>query len=157
MNTSVNTLKTNIVSTQLEANEAIKAANTYLSAPTAMVIMGPYEAATLFRFNATIVLNGLSAKADTLIDTRASLNFVSKEFVVANGFYKDCKTAPKLTIRVASEQRISTTNVFCPSVFTIDGHEFTDLQFRVLPHFKSSDIILGLPALKQLNALFTLV
>jgi hypothetical protein len=41
--------------------------------------------------------------------------------------------------------------VFCPSVFTIDGHEFTDLQFRVLPYFQSWDIILELPALKQLN------
>ncbi len=57
------------------------------------------------------------AKADTLIDTAASLNFVSKEIVMANGFYKDYKTAPKLAIRVASEQRISTTKVFCPSVF----------------------------------------
>jgi hypothetical protein len=52
---------------------------------------------------------------------------------------------------VASEQRISTTKVFCPSVFIIDGHEFTDLQFRVLPHFKRSEIILVLPSLKQLN------
>ena len=41
--------------------------------------------------------------------------------------------------------------MFRPSIFTIDGYEFTDLQFRALPHFKSSDIILGLPALKQLN------
>jgi hypothetical protein len=52
---------------------------------------------------------GLSTKVDTLTSTTASLNFVSKEFVMANGFYKDCKTAPKLAIRVASEQRISTT------------------------------------------------
>ena len=107
-----------------------------------MVVMDSYEAKAVMRFNATVFLNGLSAKADTLIDTKASLNFVSKEFVMANGFYKDCKTAPKLATRGASEQRISTTKVFCPSVFTIDGHEFTALQFRVLPHFKSSDIIL---------------
>jgi hypothetical protein len=40
--------------------------------------------------------------------------------------------------------------VFCPSVFTIDGHEVTDSQFIVLPHFKSSDTILGSSALKQL-------
>ena len=73
---------------------------------------------------------------------------MSKEFVMANGFYKDCKIAPKLVVRVASEQRISTTKVLCPSAFSIDGHEFTDFQFRVLPHYKSSDIILGLPALK---------
>jgi hypothetical protein len=37
------------------------------------------------------------------------------------------------------------------TVCTIDGHEFTYLQFRVLPHFKDSDIILGLPALKKLE------
>ncbi len=82
------------------------------------------------------------AKANTLIDTAASLHFMSKEFVMANGFCKDCNTAPKLAIRVASEQRISTTKVFCPSIFTINGHEFTGLQFRDLPHLKSSDIIL---------------
>jgi len=67
---------------------------------------------------------------------------------MANGFYKDCKTAPKMAIRVANVHRISTTKVFCTLVFTIDGHELIDLQFRVLPHFKSSDIILGLSALK---------
>jgi hypothetical protein len=56
-----------------------------------------------------------------------------------------------MVIRVDSEQRISTTKVFCPSVFTIDGHEFIDLQFRDLPHFKISDDILGLPTLKQMG------
>ena len=60
--------------------------------------MNPYDAKALMRFNATVVLNGLSNKADTLIDTAASLKFVSKEFAMANGFYKDCKTAPKLAI-----------------------------------------------------------
>jgi len=151
MNTSANTLKPKIVTTQLEANAAIKAANKYLSPTTAMVVMDLYEVEALVRFNATVIFNGLSAKADTLFDTAASLNFVNKEFVMANGFYKDYKTAPKYAIRVASEQRISKTKVFCPSVFTIDGQEFTNLQFRVLLHFKSSDIILELPALKQLN------
>jgi len=57
------------------------------------------------RFNATVLLDGLSTKADTLIDTAASLNFVSKEFFMASGFHTYCKTAPKLVIRVASEQR----------------------------------------------------
>ena len=70
---------------------------------------------------------------------------------MTNGFYKDCKTVPKLSIRVAREQRISTTKLFCATVFTIDGHDFTDLQFRVLPHFKGSYIIFGLPALKKLE------
>ena len=127
---------------------AIKAANIYLSASTSIAVMDPYEAEALMRFNATIAFNGLSAYANTLIGTSASLNFVIKEFVVAHGFYKDYKTASKLAIRVASEQHISTTKMFCPSAdFSIDGHEFTDWQFRVLPHLKKSYILLGLQAL----------
>ncbi len=46
---------------------------------------------------------------------------------------------------------MSTTKVFCPTVFSIDGHEFANFQFIVLPHFKGSNIILGLPPLKKLN------
>jgi hypothetical protein len=92
----------------------------------------------------------LSLEANAIIDTATSLNFNSKEFVMANGFYKDCKTVPKLSIRVASEHRISTTKLFCTTASTIDGHEFGDLQLSVLPHFKGSNIILGLPALKKL-------
>ena len=45
------------------------------------------------------------------------------------------------------------TQVFCPSVFVVDGYKITDKQFRVPPHFKKSDIILGLPSLKNLNAI----
>ena len=116
-----------------------------------MVVMDPYESKARMRFIVIVFLKGLSAKANTFIDTTTSLYFVSKEFVMANVFYKDCKTDPKLAIRVANEQRISTTKLCCLSVFIIDGREFTDLQFRVLPHFKSSDIILGLLALKKLN------
>jgi len=144
MNTSVGTLKPDIVTTHLEANASIEAANTYFSAAAAMVVMDPYDAKSLMRFNATAILNRLSIKAYALIHTSASLNFVSTEFVMANGLYQICKAAPKLAIRVGCEQRSSTTRVFCPSDFTIDGHEFTDLQFFVLPHFKSLDFILGL-------------
>ena len=128
MNTSVGALKPNIVTTQLETNAAIEATNKYLATVAVMVVMDPYEAESFMRFNATAFGNGLSAKANTRIDTSASLNFVSKGFVVTNGSYKDCKTAPNLSIRVASEQRISTTKLFCPTTFTIDGHDFTDLH-----------------------------
>ena len=44
MNTSVSTLKPNIVTTQLEANATIEVAKKYLSATTPMVVMDPYEA-----------------------------------------------------------------------------------------------------------------
>jgi hypothetical protein len=60
--------------------------------------MNTYEAEALMRFPASVSYDGLSSKANTLIDTTASLNFVSKDCVVTNGFYKDCKTVPKLSI-----------------------------------------------------------
>jgi len=111
----------------LETNATIEAACKYLSTTNVLISMDPYEVEALMRFIASVSLNGLSAKANALIDTSVSLNIFSKKFVMANGFYKDCTIAPKMAIRIASEQRISTTKVFCPSVFTIDGNEFTDL------------------------------
>jgi hypothetical protein len=43
--------------------------------------------------------------------------------------------------------------MFCLSVFYIETHEFIDLKFRVLPHFKITDILLGLPVLKNMNVI----
>ena len=54
MNTSASTLKLNIVTTQLEANAAIEAANKDLSATTTMVVMDRWEAKDLKRFNAIV-------------------------------------------------------------------------------------------------------
>ena len=80
MSTNIWTLKPNIITTQLESDAAIEAADKYLSTAIAMVVMDPYEAEALMRFTANVSLNDLSAKADTLIDTAASLNFVSKDY-----------------------------------------------------------------------------
>jgi hypothetical protein len=70
----------------LEPEAAIEAASKYLSASTTMVTMDPYEAKAHMRLTATMAYYGLSSKPDTLIDTAASINFVRKEFVMANGF-----------------------------------------------------------------------
>jgi hypothetical protein len=127
LTTIVNNLKPSIVETESKIEANIETANESLPTAAPLVIMNPYEAEALMRFTASVSYDGLSSKANTLIDTTASLNFVSKDFVVTNGFYEDCKTVPKLSIRVASERCISTTKLFCPTVFTIDGHDFTDL------------------------------
>ena len=105
-----------------------------------MVIMDPYVEEALLRFIAMLSCNGLSFKADTLIDTGASLNFVRKEFVMANGSYKGCKTIPKLSIRVASEQRISTIKMFFlrlsplmdTNSLTCNLEFFLTLKFQIL-------------------------
>ena len=104
-----------------ESEAVIEAADKYLSTTTAMVIMNPVEKVSLMRFTAVVnIQENISSKADTLIDTAASLNFVSKRFLNTNGFYKYCKAAPKIAARVANEHRISTDKIFCPTVFTID-------------------------------------
>jgi hypothetical protein len=112
LTTTVSNSKPTIVTTKLKPEAAIEATDKYLLVSYALAIINLYEAEALMRFIATMPYNGLSLKADTLIDTAASLNFVSKEFAVTNGFCKDCKTTPKLAIRVANEHRISTTKGF---------------------------------------------
>jgi hypothetical protein len=147
------TIQPAFTSNDIEAQTAIKAADKYLSTASALVVMNPLENQALMRFTAMVSQENLSSKADILIDTAASLNFVSKRFLNANGFYKYCKTVPKLAVKVANEQCVMTDKIFCPLSFGIEGSDYQNLQFRVLPHFKSSDFILGLPALRDLDAI----
>ncbi len=79
------------------------------------------------RFTTMVSQENLTYKANTLIDTVASLKFVSKRVLNANGFYKYCNTAPELAIRVANEQLFSIVKICCRTFFTIDGHEFASL------------------------------
>ena len=113
LTTNVSNVNPNIVKVELEPEVAIETSDENLSTTTALVVMNPYEVEDFMRFTASVSCNGLSLRAYTLIDTSTSLNFGSKDFVIINCFYRDCKTIPKLSIRVASsEQRISTTKVF---------------------------------------------
>jgi hypothetical protein len=100
-------LKPCVVTNELNSEVAINLEYESLLKAVYLVLMDSYQAEALMRFTPTVSYKELSSKANTLIEIAASLNFVSKEFVMANGFYKDCKTAPKLSIRVATEQRIS--------------------------------------------------
>ena len=100
--------------------------NIFLAA-AAFIVMNPLENHSLMRFTVVVSQINTNFKADTLIDTAASLNFVSRKFLNANGFYKNCKATTKIAVRVANEQRIVTDKVFCPTVFTIDEQEFATL------------------------------
>ncbi len=51
-----------------------------------MVIMYPHEAKALMRLFAIVLLNRMSSKADTLIETAASLHFANTEFLMADDF-----------------------------------------------------------------------
>jgi hypothetical protein len=90
LTTNVSNFKPNIVKIKSKFEAAIEIVDETLSTTTALIIMNPYEAEAFMRLTASVSDNGLSSKAYTHIGTGASLNFVSKDFVVTNGFYKYC-------------------------------------------------------------------
>ena len=90
LNIDASNLKPNVVTNELNLEVAIKVEDESLSTTIALVSMDPYRADALIGLVATVSYRKLSSKSDTLIDIAASLNFVSNEFVMANGFYKDC-------------------------------------------------------------------
>jgi hypothetical protein len=98
LNIDAKNVKPNVATNELKTEAVIKAEDEYLSTSASMVIMDPYKAEALLRFTARMSYNDVFSEANTLIDTAASLNFVSKEFVMAYGIYKECKTVLKLTI-----------------------------------------------------------
>ena len=70
-------LRSNIVSTKLKAKlykQLIDMSHQFFS------VIDPYKAETLVRFTPSAFLNGLFSKADTLIDTAASLTSLTKYF-----------------------------------------------------------------------------
>ncbi len=79
LTTNVINLKPNIVETESKSEATIETANESLPTTAALVIMNPYEAEALVKFTASVSYDGLSSKADTLVDTVTSLHFVRKK------------------------------------------------------------------------------
>ena len=94
--TNLSVLMPNIVTDNLATNAPKEATVKYLTITIALVIMDPYKPEALMRFTAPVSLNGLLAMAVALIGTTTPLYFVNTGFIMANGLYKDCKTAPKM-------------------------------------------------------------
>jgi hypothetical protein len=47
-----------------------------------------------------------------LIDSAATLNFASQDFLTQNNLLAKCIRGPKIVVRIANEQRLSTTKRF---------------------------------------------
>ena len=86
-----------------------------------------------------------------LIDSATTLNFVSEEFLTRNNLLGKCIRGSKIVVRIANEQRISTSKKKSPTNVSISQKKFTGLKFTFLPHLKCVDIIFGLRAMKELN------
>jgi hypothetical protein len=82
----------------MESEAVIDAADKYLSTGAALVVMNPLENHSLNRFIVVVSHENIASKVGTFIYTATNLNFVSKKFLDANGFYKYCKASPKLML-----------------------------------------------------------
>ncbi len=68
------------------------------------------------------------------IDSATTLNFLSQELFIRNGLVGKCVRGPKIAVRIANEQRISTNKSFSPTSLFSHQIKFTGLAFTVLPH-----------------------
>jgi len=80
---------------------------------------------------------------NVLIDQAATLNFVSLHILTQSDILGKCTRVPKFTVRIANEQRISTSKTFSPTNVSLGQKKFTGLTFTVLPHLKYVDFIFG--------------
>ncbi len=72
---NIDDLPTDTSTNGMESETTIEAADKYVSIASALVVMDPLENQSLMRLSDMVSRETLTSKADTLIDTAASLNF----------------------------------------------------------------------------------
>jgi len=83
-------------------------ASQWLPSAAVLTIMDPNEPEPLMKLPIFIEYDSLRYDTSVLIDSATTLNFVSKEFLIRNGFVGKCVRGPNIAVRIANEQRIST-------------------------------------------------
>jgi hypothetical protein len=110
--------------------------------------MDPIEPESLMKLAISIEHDSSRYCTSELIYSAAILNFAGQEFKIRDGLVGNCVRGPKIEIRIANEQRISTNKYFPPTRLFIHEIKSNCLTFTVLPHLKCVDFIFGLPSLK---------
>ena len=127
----------------LQEDQAMKAAEQFFPPTTSCsAILDPDQPEPLMKL--PIVVNNI--EMDALLDTAATMSFVSEHFVKTHSL-----TSEKLVVRMANGSRITSTRVVHLDAVRIGQKLYDNLSFRVLPHLKAADLVLGLPTLKQLG------
>jgi len=112
-------------------------ASHWLPSAVALTIMDPNKPELLMKLPISIEYDSLRYDASVLIDSTATLNFVSQEFFFRNGLVGKCVRGPKIAARIANnEQRISTNKYFSPTSLFIHQIKFTGQSFTLFPHIK---------------------
>jgi hypothetical protein len=75
---------------------------------------------------------------------------MSQDFLARNNLFGKCIRSPKIVVRIANEQRISTSKTFSSTNVSFGQKKFTSLSFTVLPHLKYVGFIFDLSSMKEL-------
>ncbi len=126
-------------------------ASHWLLTASALTIMDPNQPEPLTKLPVSIEQDSLQVHTSVLIDSARTLNFVSEDFLTRHNLLGKCIRGSKISVRIANEQRISTSKTFSPTNVSISQKKFTGLKFTFLPHLKCVDFIFGLPTMKELN------
>ena len=110
--------------------------------------MDPNQREPFMKLPISIEQDSMQYHTSVLIDSTTTLNFASQDFLTLNNLLGKCIRGPKLVVRIATQQRISTTKTFSPNNVSLGQKKFTGLSFTVLPHLKCVDFIFGLPSMK---------
>jgi len=114
-----------------------------------LTIREPNQPEPLMKLPISIDQDSMQYRKTVLIDSAATLNFVRHDFLTRNNLLGKCIRGPKIAVRIANVQRISTTKTFSPTNVSLDQKKFLGLSFTVLPHLKCVDFIFGLPTMKS--------
>ena len=90
----------------------------WLPSAAVLTIMDPNEPEPLMKLPISIEYDSLRYDTSVLIDSAATLNFVSQEFLIGNGLVGKRVRGPKIAVRIANKQHISTNKSFHLQVFS---------------------------------------
>ena len=134
-----------------KTNSKSEIASHWLLTTATLTIMDPNKPEPLMKLPISLEHDSLQFVMNVIIDSAATLNFASQDFLTRNNLLGKCIRGQKNVVRVANEQRISTSKTFSPIRVSIGQQKFTGLNFTVLPHLKCVDFIFGISTLKELN------
>ena len=126
-------------------------ASHWLPTDVALTIIDPNQQEPLMKLSISIEHDSLQFNTSVLTDSATTLNFASEDFLTRNIFFGKCIRCPKIVVRIANEQRISTSKTFSPTNDSSSQKKFSGLKFTVLPHLTCVNFIFGLPAMKEVN------
>jgi len=75
----------------------------------------PNQSEPLMKLPNSIEQDSMQYHTSVLIDSTTTLNFVSQDFLTRNILLGKCIRGPEIVVRIANEQRISTSKTCSPT------------------------------------------